>query len=275
MLEVFLLQHIAESKHALVFPIERPYYQTHNCTALYSNPCRLEIYNLFNPLRGRTRLRLYLGKNGTCYGLCTWGASPICTCVFCLVSQSCLRWRITSSFSSWSQLGFNFCKGESDENLLEQALCLWQPEFSLLRLPELVRKYLPAHYHSAGRGIFEWPALLWVGTVLWLWNKQTGFISVNKWCEWESERLTDVLIAPSIRSQSLCRSCIGQASHSLIWVLELCNVTAVLKACFIVSITSSTWQEDNLITITPQYNATHIKHTKVFPFTCLMQILCK
>lgn len=84
--------------------------------------------------------------------------------------------------------------------------------------------------------------------------------------------MMDVLAAPSIRSQSLCRSCIGQASHSLIWVLELCSAAAVLKACFRVSITSSTWEEDNRPTITPQYNATcstQTLTTLAYPFHLL------
>lgn len=36
------------------------------------------------------------------------GPSPIWTCVFCLASHSCLRCKITSSFSSWSLMGLHF-----------------------------------------------------------------------------------------------------------------------------------------------------------------------
>lgn len=42
----------------------------------------------------------------------TLGASPMWRWDFCLVSQSCLRWRITSSFSSWSDAGFSLCRNE-------------------------------------------------------------------------------------------------------------------------------------------------------------------
>lgn len=50
-------------------------------------------------------------------------------------------------------------------------------------------------------------------------------------------------MVPSILSQSLCKECMGQASHSLIWVLALCSAAAVLKACFRVSMTSSTYKK--------------------------------
>lgn len=92
----------------------------------------------------------------------TWGPSPIWTCVFCLVSHSCLRWRITSSFSSWSQLGFIFCTTETENSnrRLEWAFNFMDGRISFLWLPVHVQICLPAHYHSAGKGIFEWPALL-------------------------------------------------------------------------------------------------------------------
>lgn len=55
---------------------------------------------------------------------------------------------------------------------------------------------------------------------------------------------------PSIRSQSLCKPCMGQSSHSWMGVLLLCKAAAVEKACFKVSITSSTCHERSVQTHT-------------------------
>lgn len=115
-------------------------------------------------------------------------------------------------------------------------------------LPELAQKSQPAHCQSAGRDIFGWLALLWVGrdleteeeirmlfyVVLTLRNRPC----INIFMSQAREKCRSG--SPSIRSQSLCRSCMGQASHSWIWVLLLCKAAAVVKACFRVSITSST-----------------------------------
>lgn len=123
----------------------------------------------------------------------------------------------------------------------------WKECFSKLSepVPEPVQKSQPAHYQWAGRDIFGWLALLWGGRDL---EREEGIrklseapqASIGLWLTpktsprgWES---------PSIRSQSLCRSCMGQASHSWICVLLLCRAAAVKKACFKVSITSSTWR---------------------------------
>lgn len=116
-------------------------------------------------------------------------------------------------------------------------------------LPGLSQKSQPAHCQSAGTGIFGWLALPWVGRDLQNkrldkncpvpLNWETDSASVYQWevlDMWQSSRGL-----PSIRSQSLCRSCMGQASHSWISVLLLCKAAAVVKACFRVSITSSTW----------------------------------
>lgn len=48
--------------------------------------------------------------------------------------------------------------------------------------------------------------------------------------------------SPSIRSQSLCRPCRGQPSHSWAGALVCCTA-ATVKACFRVIIISSTWSK--------------------------------
>lgn len=113
----------------------------------------------------------------------TCRVSPMWRWDFCLFSQSCLRWRITSSFSSWSDPGFSLCRhrytNAPKSGREWQAQQRWSRKSckcvtnSLIRkaavpqerrtLPALAQKSQPAHCQSAGRDIFEWLALLSVG----------------------------------------------------------------------------------------------------------------
>lgn len=92
---------------------------------------------------------------------------------------------------------------------------------------------------------WTWEMILWV---LVLPQNKEAFDDSSNFLTSQMPKQTSHLqrpsyTVPSILSQSLCKECMGQASQSLIWVLALWRAAAVLKACFRVSITSSTYRK--------------------------------